>query len=160
MTIPDTFIYEPSFVCWVPNPPSEDLEDCDHEHDPRLDCVWGWVCNFDGCRFRTDDVPCPDHAPTEVPELRLVECQTEPRHWIWVHLNDDYGHGCQQCAYDRLRTEIEPLRHVARLREHRWCWFKNRAKQTLIWCRLMHRRGWTNAWGYCSHTNARWRWVK
>lgn len=154
----DTFVYEPSFVCWVPNRPGEDPDD--HEHDTALMCDWGWVCNVIGCSFRTDDVPCLDHAPTEVPALRLVECHTEPRHWIWVHRNDDHGHSCPSCWSNHLTAELEPLRHNARKREHRRCWLFNRAKHALVWLRVMRVSSWSSDCRYGMHVSARWRWTR
>lgn len=154
-------IYEPSFVCWVPNRPGEDPDD--HEHDSAIPCDWGWRCNGngDGCTFRTDTVPCPKHAPVHVPELRLVECVTEPRHWLWVHRNDDYGHGCPLCWVDQKNAQLAPLVHAQLLREHRWCWATNRVKRALIRLRVMRMSGWSSDCRYrMGHTRAKWRWSR
>lgn len=148
------------FHCFVPNRDGEDPDD--HEHDFKIPCEWGFLCNSVGCTFRTDDGPCPDHAPRVAPSgWRLVECHSAQQlHYLLSHDREDYGHGCPSCWADRLTAELKPFKHMARLREHRWCWFTNRGKQAMIWCRLMRRSGWSNEWGYCSHTSARWRWSR
>ena len=54
-----------------------------------------FACNI--CGTPVDDQPCPDHAPTAVPGLRLVDCDAEPRHLLWVdrkstRLNSSHGY--------------------------------------------------------------------
>lgn len=88
--------YREAFKCFVPTSPDEDPED--HEHDWSIPCDYGYMCNQYGCGFRTDQEPCPDHAPlTAPPGLRLVECSHRPRHYLFAHDRDDYGHGCPVC---------------------------------------------------------------
>lgn len=153
------FVYEPTFHCFVPNRPGEDPDD--HEHDSSITCDWGWICNGDGCTYRTDTIPCPKHAPVHVPELRLVECITEPRHWLWVHRNDDDGHDCPWCWYVREKAAHEPLKQAQQRREHRWCWLTNRAKGFMVWLRLMKVSGWSSDCRYrMHHVTARWRWAR
>lgn len=59
----------------------------------------GFLCSI--CNRPTDEQPCPDHAPTDVPGLQLVECDATPRHWLWVLDRDDYGAPCFWCERDR-----------------------------------------------------------
>src|SRR5688500_10650180 len=112
------------FRCFVPNRDGEDPDD--HEHDFKIPCDWGFMCNHECCRFRTDDGPCPEHAPKEPPPgWRLVECMApEQLHWLLAHDREDYGHGCPMCWSDRLAAELKPLKDAAERREHRWCWLR------------------------------------
>lgn len=115
----------------------------------------GFLCSI--CGQPVDDRPCPDHAPVNVPGLRLVECSTEPRHWLWVLDCEDYGAPCYRCElndlYERQR-QAEACRH--------WPWRR--------W-KLTHRAGslayqlgviagsgtqWGNGCNHCL-TGVRWR---
>lgn len=125
MTTPDTLsakapAYYELFHCFT-TPAGEE----DHEHDFKLDCDWGFICNQADCRSRVDFQPCPDHAPIEIPGLRLVECTAEPRHYLYVHDRDDYGANCPACYAGELNQrvmEYEACRHRAwrRWRIARW----------------------------------------
>ncbi|MFI6228577.1 hypothetical protein ACIBCR_14850 [Micromonospora echinospora] len=69
------------------------------------------------CGTPVDDRPCPDHAPTQVPGLRLVDCDNEPPHIIFVHDADDYGVPCFQC---RLAEYAEQERQARQCRHGGW----------------------------------------
>lgn len=148
--------YRELFVCWASDPDSNpDDWPFDHEHDG--DCDWGWICNTDGCAWRADESPCPQHVPS-VPGLRLVECSADPRHWLWVVDREDYGHGCPLCWCDRTASELAPLKAAADRRAHRWCWVFNRLKRAAIGLRLVSL--WSvggDPWG-CWHVTVKWRW--
>ena len=79
-----------------------------------------FACNI--CGTPVDDQPCPDHAPTAVPGLRLVDCDAEPRHLLWVHDRDDYGVPCYLCQ----AIEREEKDRAARQCRH-WGWRSWRA---------------------------------
>lgn len=154
--MPDTeTAYQELFRCFVPNRPGEDPDD--HEHDPSLPCDWGWLCSH--CDRRVDDQPCPEHAPVAVPGLRLVECQAEPRHWLFAHDRDDYGHGCPWCWYEKDAAELKPLKMAAERRAHRWCWLANPVKRIARRLKLARVRGYTNSHA-CGHVDVRWRWFR
>ncbi|MEU7980513.1 hypothetical protein AB0B63_18515 [Micromonospora sp. NPDC049081] len=85
-----------------------------------------FACNV--CDTPVDDRPCPQHAPTEVPGLRLVDCKAEPRHLLWVHDRDDYGTPCYLCAY------IEQAEQERQARQCRhWGW---RSWKAIWWLSL------------------------
>lgn len=149
--------YRERFHCWVPNSPDTDPDD--HEHDWTISCDYGWQCNTDGCTERVDDEPCPQHAPLAFPGLRLVECVAEPRHWLYSHDRDDYGHFCPACTYDMTHAELEPLKLAAERRRHRWCWLFNPVKRAAIWVGVARWRGSTGNHA-CWHVDARWRWSR
>lgn len=68
------------------------------------------------CERDVTDDPCPEHAPTDVPGLRLVECQSQPKHQLWVLNRDDYGYGCPECRlipYLEAETAARQCRHRA-----------------------------------------------
>jgi len=146
--------YREDFVCWASNPG----EDYPYDHDHAGDCDWGWACNQAGCRWRADHAPCPDHAPTVFLGLRLVECQAEPRHWLWVHDREDYGHGCPLCWYEQAAAELAPLQMTAGQRAHRWCWLVNPLKRAAVWAHVARIRSFGDPW--CRHVDVRWRWSR
>ncbi len=75
----------------------------DDDHPAGL---YTFACNI--CQRDVGDVPCPDHAPTEFPGLRLVDCTADPPHLMWVHEREDYGVPCYACIYaDRAEREAE-----------------------------------------------------
>lgn len=77
--------------------------------------LYAFACNI--CQRSVDDGPCPEHAPTAIAGLKLVDCAAEPRHWLWVHNRDDYGSPCWVCiANDHARRDAE-----ARQCRH-WSW--------------------------------------
>lgn len=86
----------------------------DDEHPAGL---YAFACNI--CDRSVDDGPCPDHAPTDIPGLRLVDCAAEPRHLLWVVDREDYGVPCFLCIaqekwdLDRLAQQCRhwPWRH-------------------------------------------------
>ncbi len=72
----------------------------------------GFVCPIDGRDVTLE--PCPEHAPQDVPGLRLVDCEAEPRHLIWVHDREDYGVPCYMCQLEerwRRDAEARQCRH-------------------------------------------------
>lgn len=79
--------------------------------------VYEFRCNI--CATPTIDAPCPDHAPRDVPGLRLVDCDAEPRHWMWIVDADDYGHPCLTCI---CHEQTESIRALERERDHHWPW--------------------------------------
>lgn len=137
--------YREAFVCWASNP-GEDYP-YDHDH-PDPDCDWGWCCNADGCRTRVDEQPCPQHAPIVFPGLRPVECQAEPRHYLYSHDRDDYGHGCPGCYSKWLFDQLVELRQATHRYRHR-AW--RRWRVTVRAVRLLRRigldRGSGMSWG-------------
>lgn len=154
-----TTAYREWFVCWAGDPTNEEsLLDNDHASD--VDCDWGWMCNHEGCLTRVDEQPCPTHAPTAVPGLRLVECQSEPRHWLFAHDRDDYGHGCPWCWYEQAAAELKPLQEAAVRRAHRWCWLLNPVKRLAGRLRLVRITGYSGWAGACWHVTARWWWSR
>lgn len=69
------------------------------------------------CLRDVGDGPCPDHAPREVPGLTLVDCDAEPRHWLWVHAGDYYPPPCYRCELNRYH---EADQDRLRCRHGRW----------------------------------------
>lgn len=69
------------------------------------------------CDRSVDDKPCVDHAPVEVPGLRLTECAAERGHYAFVHDRDDYG---VQCPYCRLDEYAEQDRQARQCRHWGW----------------------------------------
>jgi hypothetical protein len=108
----DQTITEPYFETFV----------MDDEH-PTGGC--GFVCSE--CRHDVTVQPCPDHAPTDVPGLALVECEATPRHWAWVHASDANGYGipCYRCILSELTAEMHDA-EARRLRRWylRWQYWK------------------------------------
>lgn len=148
--------YRESFVCWVDFPGG--IYDFDADHDYHESCEWGWACP--SCGRRVDDQPCPDHAPITPPGLRLVECQAEPRHWLFVHDREDYGHGCPWCWADRAAAELKPLKEAAERREHRWCWLWNPLKRMAMGLRVARAHSYSGWAGGCWHVGITWRWSR
>lgn len=66
---------------------------------------WYFACNI--CARRLDDQPCPDHAPTEVPGLRLVECDANPPHRMWRVDGDQYDPPCMICEAAALQARLD-----------------------------------------------------
>jgi hypothetical protein len=121
--------------------------------------VYEFRCNI--CGTPTPDAPCPEHAPRDIPGLRLVDCDAQPRHWIWVIDAEDYGHPCLTCI---CHEQTESIRELEIARDHHWRW------------RGWRITGWLNSkayalgitagasWGTCSqpghrccHRKASWR---
>jgi len=158
--------YQELHVCWVPNRPGADPDD--HDHDWAVECYWGWACNQTGCGRDVHDEPCPEHAPlTPPPGLRLVDCTAEPRHWLFAHDRDDYGHGCPWCWSNGADAELAPLEAAAGRWEHRWCWLYNPVKRLAVAVGIARRWGISSdvRWGissdvYCYHTHVTWRWSR
>jgi len=151
-----TDAYRESFVCWASDPAGEDYP---YDHDCRAPlCDWGWCCNQ--CVTRVDEQPGPDHAPLTPPlGLRLVECTTEPRHWLFAHDRDDYGHGCPACWATKLRADLEPLQDAAERRRHRWCWALNPLKRLAATLGLASFHSWSGS-RWCWHVDIGWRWSR
>lgn len=71
-----------------------------------------FACNV--CGLDVGDVPCPEHAPTMIPGLRLVDCTAGPRHLLWAHDRDDYGYPCPMCVvvqHNAEQSERDRCRH-------------------------------------------------
>lgn len=152
--------YRELFVCWagVPAGTPYDVEDgyeLHEEHTRVGECEYGWACN--SCGVRVDDRPCPAHAPSSVPGLRLVECAAEPKHILFAHDRDDYGHFCPWCEADRLRGELKPLKEAAERRAHRWCWLLNRLKRAAVRLHIARPHSYSGGFA-CWHVDIRWRW--
>jgi hypothetical protein len=123
--------------------------------------VIGHVCNQCGADVR--EVPCPEHAPREVPGLTLVACDAEPRHWLWVLAGDCYGPPCWRCESDRFWQADMDRRDAPHLRR------RHGYRRTAAWTwlvRLGHRVGLLTGqyWrtcpggGWCS--GGHWRWTR
>lgn len=74
-----------------------------------------FVCST--CNRLVGEQPCPDHAPTQVSGLRLVDCDANPPHLIFVHDRDDYGADCFQC---RLNDYYEKEQQERQCRHWGW----------------------------------------
>lgn len=91
----------------------------DHEHDRALPCRWGFRCNI--CHRDVGADHCPDHAPLNVPGLRLVDCAATPRHRLWVVDADDYGPPpCWVCDDVRRAAEAAAARACRHWPWRRW----------------------------------------
>ncbi len=79
------------------------------------------------CERHVDNEPCPDHAPiTDLPGLRLIECDATPKHYTWVHQRDDYGVPCPWCLLDdqaKRDAEARQCRHWGWRRTRLFRWF-------------------------------------
>lgn len=137
------YAYREAFVCWA----GDRTEDYpfDHECPAGRDCDWGWVCNHDGCLTRTDEYPCPTHAPLAVPGLRLVECQAQPPHVLLAVDREDYGHGCPWCWSNEYRDELWALMEATHRYRH-GVWRRWKATRRVL--RLLHRAGIVRGWSY------------
>lgn len=102
--------YTEEFVCAVTPADAED-----HEHDLAIPCEWTFRCSI--CHSDVYAEPCPDHAPGEVPGLRMAECTATPRHVTYGHLRDDYGLPCPWC---QLNAAAERERAYRQCRH--WAW--------------------------------------
>jgi hypothetical protein len=96
------------------------------EDDAVGQTVVRWECSR--CDHDVSDEPCPDHAPlADLPGLRLIECDANPKHYTWVHQRDDYGVPCPWCLLaDHAKREAE-----ARQCRH-WGWRRTRAFRKLV----------------------------
>lgn len=154
----DSIAYREDFVCWASN--SGDDYPYGDDHPGDVDCDWGWVCNQDGCYNRADTDPCSDHAPVAVPGLRLVECQASPRHWLFAHDRDDYGHSCPWCEADRLWATLSTVSFCT----HRpwWRWrVTGRTVSLLYRLRMVRSYHWSHGDGcHGCLTITHWRWSK
>lgn len=91
---------------------------CTDKSDGSAD--WHYICNL--CSRRLDDGPCPDHAPTDIPGLRLVECDAEPRHpSVWFVDGDYYEPPCMYCISADQAKRID---YFQRCRH--WAWRRTR----------------------------------
>jgi hypothetical protein len=89
----------------------------EHDHDPRLDCQWGYRCSQCG----TEDLPCAEHAPTEFPGLRLAECAADPPHArAWLYATDAYPPPCMYCAYHAISGAHRGCEHSHHRAWRRW----------------------------------------
>lgn len=145
------------FHCFIPNRPGQDPDD--HEHDFKLSCDWGWLCNQ--CDTRIDDGPCPEHAPMEFPGLRLAECDANPKHVLFGHDRDDYGLPCFICLCSEQADELHELREQQRHAKHRrWPrgWLAHLIATVAYLLRLSYGRS-THYGKYCDGcVTIHWRW--
>lgn len=82
------------------------------------------------CERDVSDDPCPDHAPTGAPGLRLVECWSEPKHQLWVINRDDYGYPCPECRlipHVEQQIKDQQCKHWAWRRTAAWRWLVSQA---------------------------------
>lgn len=79
--------------------------------------VYAFRCNI--CGRDLTDGSCPDHAPRDIPGLRLVECDRTPPHVGWVVDAEDYGVPCPWCSLDYETQRVAEL-EVQRDRHGRW----------------------------------------
>lgn len=120
-------VYRESMICWTDIPGNYPVGEWDHDYHQT--CDWGWGCNV--CGVRTDDTPCPVHAPLSVPGLRLVECNADPKHFLLAVDRDDYGHGCPGCWANQNRDELYALK-VATHRHRHGPWRRWRLSQRAV----------------------------
>lgn len=161
MTEMTTVAYRESFVCWIDITGAFPVEE-DWDHDYHPTCEWGWCCNL--CGVRTDDRPCPDHAPLAIPGLRLVECQTDPPHILLAVDRDDYGHGCPACWANQNRDELHALK-VATHRYRHGAWRRWQLSCSVLY--LLRRLGIVSGLGYSTGDGCHgcingitWRWKR
>jgi hypothetical protein len=103
-----------------------------------------WACNL--CGASVGDTPCPDHAPTDIPGLALVDCDANPRHWVWYHDGEWHGYGnpCPEC---RLGEYYEKDRQARRCRH--WPWRRWRISHRVAgWCYTLGVTSGGGSWTY------------
>ena len=108
--------YKEIFACReaVPDPEFGDWEcSCDGP------CDWTFFCS--ACRWDTVNGPCPEHAPKDVPGLRLIGCDAEPRcARTWVLDDDGYEPPCPWCVQKAFAEAHEGCGHSHHGRWRRW----------------------------------------
>lgn len=98
------------------------------EDDSEGQTVVRWECSR--CERDVTDESCPDHAPSNPPGLRLVECWSEPKHQLWVINREDYGYGCPECRlipYIETETAARQCRHRSWRRTRFAGWLSTKA---------------------------------
>ena len=80
-------------------------------------CDYRWYCNL--CGQETGDGGCPEHAPSSVPGLQLVECEAHhPRTWLLA--DDGYPPPCPWCMAENASKAHEGCAHARHRRWRRW----------------------------------------
>lgn len=104
---------------WMPDPDTIDPAGPYRE-------AFGWPFDDSGGHPRfycgmcgTDQLPCADHAPRDIPGLRRVEC-TADHDPLWALDRDDYGHGCPLCWVAQQRQRIDELTRCRHWPWRRW----------------------------------------
>lgn len=132
----DRFDYVEEFHC-AATPAGEE----DHEHDRDLPCQWGFRCSV--CHADVNERPCAEHAPREVPGLRLADCTANPPHVTYGHEREDYGLPCPWCQLAE-RAERDRLARQCR----HWGWRR--------WAVTRWAEGWAYRLGITSGGGAKW----
>lgn len=79
----------------------------------------GFVCNV--CERQVGDGPCPDHAPSRVPGLRLIGCDATPRHpHMWAIDSEAPEPMCLHCTYEHVRDTYSRFEHAQHGTWRRW----------------------------------------
>lgn len=93
----------------------------DNDVPPHFECSH--------CPQDVTEHPCPVHAPLgDLPGLRLIPCDAQPRHYVWAHQRDDYGLPCPWCLLNEHRereAEARQCRHRAWRRTRLFRWFSS-----------------------------------
>jgi hypothetical protein len=108
--------YQEQLVCRYAE--TDEFGDYDHgTHDG--DCDWIRRCNV--CNADVSEAACPDHAPLNVPGLRLIGCDATPPHSrTWVLDDDCYEPPCPWCLADQAMEAHEGCEHAGHGRWRRW----------------------------------------
>lgn len=116
-----------------------DIIGCAPDHDP---CDYAWFCNI--CDREAIGGECPDHAPSAVPGLQLINCDQHPRTWLLA--DDGYGPPCPWCLSDDAAKAHDGCAHARHWRWRRWR-ITHKVLSNLYGAGVL--RGW--GWGYDSH---------
>lgn len=101
-------------ICVCAGPYLEMLAD----GDQRENSVF-FVCNQ--CDADVTEAPCPEHAPIDIPGLRIAECRASvPHQRTWVLDREDYGAMCPWCLAKEAGERHEGCEHAAHGRWRSW----------------------------------------
>lgn len=123
--------------------------------------ITGHVCNQ--CGVDVAEAPCPEHGPRDVPGLTLMDCDAEPRHWIWTPAGDYFPPPCYRCEWERLlqrewdRRDAPHKRRLHGYARSGWWWWMLRVGARLGLLHGLYGRGCPGG-GWCH--GARWRWSR
>lgn len=141
--------------------------DCGHQPSEPYSEVFVWthpsgMCGFacSVCGLDVNAEPCPAHAITEVPGLRLVECANTPRHWEWVHERDDYGVPCPWCQLAVYWERDRLARQCRHWPWRRWRSIRHLDRYVLRPLRLSKGLCWTTGDGHAGCQTWCWRWSR